>query len=407
MGIGEDIMQNGRPPANEDVVYRLCQYLGDKFWYDNFLMRIMTTWLSDKPEPVTDDVIFKLTVFMQSKLAMPKMSKDKVRGGLEAYCVDHRRNMAQEWLHSLSWDGTPRLNVMLPIAFGTEDDDYHAAVGRCFMVGMCSRILNPGCQMDNMLVLEGPESTFKSTALKILGGDWFAEAHYPVTHTDFYQCLQGKMLVELSEMASLERTSVEKIKACISRRTDNYRRSYGMLAGDYPRQCVFTASTNRDDWNHSDTGARRFWRVKVGQINTQWLIDYREQLFAEAAHRAKMGECYWDVPLDKQKALMADAREYDTWEPRVLAYIGARDWSTIDSILENALNTPVELQTKENIARVRRILKTNNYFAKSTRTTNGIIRAWHKSRLLKGPEPISRADEGTLQETGPAFINED
>ena len=55
-----------------------------------------------------------------------------------------------------------------------------------------------------MVVLEGSQGTFKSSSLKIIGGDLFTEAHESVTSKDFFQILEGKLIVEIAELAAKE-----------------------------------------------------------------------------------------------------------------------------------------------------------------------------------------------------------
>jgi predicted permease len=99
-------------------------------------------------------------------------------------------------------------------------------------------------------------------SLRAIGGPWFAEQHETVTNAKaFAENLQGKLLVEISEMDAFSRAEVTKVKQVITSPSDRFREPYGRHSKDHPRQCIFAGSTNKDDWNRDETGARRFWPV--------------------------------------------------------------------------------------------------------------------------------------------------
>jgi putative DNA primase/helicase len=222
---------------------------------------------------------------------------------------------------TLEWDKTPRLNSLMPLGFGAERNNYTEAVGRCFVMGMAARVLNPGCKVDNMPVLEGPQGGFKSSALEALGGAWFSECHEPVTSKDFFQIMQGRMLIEISELHAFRRSEVERIKGIISCRIDRYRKSYGRRAEDHPRTSVFAGTTNVDDWNADETGARRFWPIRCGVIEPGWIKDNRAQLFAEAVELVTEENPHWDVPEGLAKIEQHARRKYDEWEAVLRRFI--------------------------------------------------------------------------------------
>jgi putative DNA primase/helicase len=215
---------------------------------------------------------------------------------VQHYAFHRQRNPPKEWLESLEWDREERLWCLLSKGLGATHDDYSAAVGRCFMVGMVARVMNPGCKVDCMPIFEGSQGLGKSTALKIIGGPYFAEIHESITSKDFYLAIAGKMLCEISELHAFRRAEIERIKGIITTATDRFRVPFGTFAADHPRSCVFAGTTNLDDWNTDETGARRFWPVRCFDIDRDWLSEHRHQIFAEAVHRYVAGESWWDVP---------------------------------------------------------------------------------------------------------------
>lgn len=68
-----------------------------------------------------------------------------------------------EYLESLKWDGTPRIQHMLTHFFGAEDIGYTGEVMKMHMMGAIRRLYEPGAKYDIMLCLVGGQGTGKST----------------------------------------------------------------------------------------------------------------------------------------------------------------------------------------------------------------------------------------------------
>lgn len=161
----------------------------------------------------------------------------------------HRREFCpiQRRLAGLRWDGIPRVEAWLHAYLGVPDTAYARKAGACWLVSAVARIFDPGCQVDYVLVLEGPQRTGKSTAIQELAMslDFYTDQIRDVGAAECEKLLEGKWIVELGELAATARTELEKIKAFITSRTSRYRPSYGRSVRDYPRRCIFIPTMKR------------------------------------------------------------------------------------------------------------------------------------------------------------------
>lgn len=315
---GLDRNAGGIPLTNLNNAVAVLEHdllLKGHVWFDEFLNRMLTLGVDGKPrewQAVDDD---NLALYMQRGIGLQKMSSDTVSRAVRVVAYRDVRNCARDWMSSLQWDDTGRIETFFIDVFGAADSDYTRAAGRNFWISLAARVMAPGCQVDNMVVLEGLQGKGKSSAAQIIGGEWYAAQHEsPTNSRAFAEILQGKILVEIEEMHAFSRAETEAVKKSVTVRSDRFRPSgaHG-YAKDHPRYCVFLGTTNRDDWNRDETGARRFWPIRCMRVDIQRLEREREQFFAEAVARYKAGESWWEMPEEETKAEQ-DARYHaDPW----------------------------------------------------------------------------------------------
>lgn len=314
---------NGAPYASVDNALRILTNTipPDALHYDPFLnsIRYRPPGAGDF-EKLRDDHILRMQLNAQRIVGIQDMSKGVMADALALLARQRQRNSLQEWLKGLEWDGKERLGSLFVRGFGSADTRYHRDVGRCFLLGMVARAMRPGCQVDTMPILEGSQGIGKSRGLAALAGDYYADIDAPIGSKEFCEQIQGSWLVELSELSAMRPSEVERVKSGISRVVDKYREPFAILSSDHPRQCVFAGSTNAGQYLQDDTGNRRFWPVKCGQIDREWIADTRLQLFAEALHAVNHGACWWDVSADEAQAEAAARVITDTLHESVASY---------------------------------------------------------------------------------------
>lgn len=272
---------------------------------------------------------------------LPSVPRGTLEESIRIVADRHRFHPVRSWLVGLRWDGTERLSTWLRRACLEEDewDDtdplqrYLARVGTWFLQAMCARVLDeqrehgqvvcgPGTKFDYMLILEGMQGLRKSTLLRTLAGEWFADTGLVLGDKDSYQQLQGVWLYEIPELDAFSKADVMKIKAYIASQEDYFRASFDRRARKYPRQLVFGGTTNEDHYLTDPTGNRRFWPVKVTrQVDIDFVAEYREQLFAEAMQRIADRRRMYPTPAE-ERALFAPQQQARAVENAIESAIG-------------------------------------------------------------------------------------
>lgn len=249
-------------------------------------------------------------------LRMIVKSTDTISQAVNFVASKNRFNPVRDYMDDLEWDGVDRLPTWLADCLGVQENEYSGLVGTYFLLGMVARVYEPGCQMRLVLVLEGEQWKGKSTALRTLGGEWFADTKLDLNNKDAYQSIQGVLLYEIPEFDSFNRAEFNTVKAFISSVSDHYRPPYERRARDWPRQGVFACTVNQDEYFKDPTGNTRFAPVRTTDINIPLLAENRDQLLAEAVFKYKRGDRQYPTrdELERLFKIEQDEREIsDPW----------------------------------------------------------------------------------------------
>ena len=196
------------------------------------------------------------------------------KGFMNDYITEHakRVNPVKDYLSSLKWDEIPRIDTLLHDVFKANQDKYTSAAMWLFLLGIISRVYNPGMKFDYMLVLQGRQGIGKSTFLKKLAinPEWYGTigaAHMQDTKL-LGEDAAGKIILEYEELDGIRKTTAEKLKATISRDKDQYRKAYSVLSEDNPRKYVLSGTTNKGQYLSDETGNRRYLPIIAEQAGS-------------------------------------------------------------------------------------------------------------------------------------------
>lgn len=362
-----DLTKDGRCKSNAkniSVIIENDPSLRGHFWLDEFSHRFSVfgrlPWdakdrLSNRWSN-SDDA--HLRIFFETRYGIT--GKEKIKDGRTAAFNRHGIHPIREYIQSLEWDGTERLERLIIDYVGAEDTDLTRMMTRKHFVAAVARVMEPGCKYDYCLILTGEEGIGKSTLFNVMGGDWFSDSMITMEGKTGMELASSAWIIELAELGSLKRAEVDQVKAFISKRVDSFRPAYGEMVEDFPRQCVFCGTTNEALFLKGDDGNRRFWVIKVegekkkyGDSLEQLKRD-RDQIWAEAYHYYKKGESLF-LPYDMEMKARKRQKEFndnvdDPVRDMLVQFLDMKlpaDWNTYDlQRRRNYINNPDPLDAE-------------------------------------------------------------
>lgn len=326
--------------------------------------------------------------------------KDRIFDAVNVVAQEGSFHPVREYLDSCAWDGVPRVETLLIDYLGAEDSPYTRAVTRKALVAAVARIYRPGCKFDYMLTLRGRQGLGKSALIARLGGKWFSDTFTTMQGKDAYEQVMGVWIMEVGELAGMRKAEAETIKLYISKQVDRFRPAYGRRLQEFPRQCIFVATTNETQFLRDATGNRRFWVVDTPGTPTHSIWDELtpetvRQIWGEAVELYKAGEELF-LPRELEEAAREIQDLYEEENPRaglVADYLDRllpEDWDAMDLYARRAwLETGGEGTVKRRIVCIMEIWaealggnpdRYDRYAGKEIRDIMAGLKDWRRSK---------------------------
>jgi hypothetical protein len=292
---------------------------------------------------INDREIEMMRFFFADKFGGVDFSTQNLWKAVDIVSAGSRHHPVREHVESLKWDGVSRVDSWLIDYCGVPDIPLYRVMGRKVLVAMITRLYEPGCKWDFVLVLEGRQGIGKSTICRLLGGQWYGDAPLDAKDKDSVPYIHSHWVIELSEMITARKSESDRMKNFISRTEDDVRLPYARCRTKYPRQCVFIGTINPDETGYlSDTtGNRRYWPVLCDKIDYFGFDKIRDRLIAEALVCYQAGETLYLPPdLAKQAEEQAGLRlANDPWFGPISDYsIGKeRECLTVQDVYTDVL----------------------------------------------------------------------
>lgn len=253
---------------------------------------------------------------------------ERITNALSIVAAQNKFNDVADYLNRIRWDGVKRLDTCLVDYLGAANTEYNRTVIRKMLLAACARAVHGTIKFDNMLILAGPQGTFKSSFLRILGGAWFSDSLCTFEGKEAAELIQGVWIIEIPELQAFGRSETNLIKQFLSKVDDDYRPAYGRMKVRHPRRCVFFGTTNDTGFLRDQTGNRRFWPVDVRtQQPTKNVFEDLpgevDQIWAEAYTYYRLGEPLILSEEMEKEAMKAqeEHRDVSDWESMIEAFL--------------------------------------------------------------------------------------
>jgi len=362
--LGYDVTQAAVKPQKYESGELLAHYrvhLGDRLRFNIYRQTVEID-----AKPVTDLEHYYLQLAQHNI----KVSKELAADGLVFVAKENQFDPVREYLDRVADEVPPAPIDHLATAYLRPEDapgSLYDAMLRCTLIAAVRRVYEPGSKHDSACVLMGPQGCGKSTFWRNLGGAFFSDALRDIGSKDDLMVLHSSWVMEWAELDHITgRRHAGQVKAFLSQQTDKFRVPYGKAAEDFPRRCIIVGSTNRDSgFLVDDTGNRRFWVIPVTvapHISVDGLLLERDAIWSAAVAAYRNGEPN-HLPREFESQVEVENESYlvsSPWQSAIETYlINRRSVSplTSEEILTNAIEKPLERQTRGDQMQVASILK--------------------------------------------------
>jgi len=382
---------------NLTTIFMYDRRWNKRLWMDTFRNAIK---IDDKDFSDTDATRIKRWMY---KHYSAHFSTDCIVESVGFVAEENGKNPLTDWLKDLVWDGTPRLDEWLIRAVGAEDTKLNREMGRRWLIQCIARAYKPGVKADCVLILVGPQGARKSTTFRLLASDeYFCDTPMDIGSSNAYMQISKAWLYEVAELDSIRRAHNSSTKAFLSAQEDTFRLPYARMTITLKRHTVFCGTTNKAAFITDMTGSRRYWPIQIGKIDTDWTINNRSQLWAEAVVAFNNGE-KWYLENEAEQQLeeqSSDFRQYDPWHEVIEQWLNISMGSLSTSeIMTKALGLEKYQMTRSNEMRVGDIMRQLGYDRQRRRLLNKRVYVWVKNKEdnvlpMSKPELVETVEGG-------------
>ena len=292
-------------------------------------------------ETATPDLTeMSIANYFQHNLGFDKVNHRIVYSCIQALSKRNARSPMLEWIQGLRWDGVPRLDTWLSRLWGCDEGAYTAEVGSKWLIAACARMAEPGCKIDWMMIVIGPQSTGKTSMPAIVFNGNSLTLYGEQNHKDLHMLMHSALVVGFDELDSFGKRESSNLKAMITSKEDAFRPPYAASVELFPRRFTLYGCGNRHEFiQHDPSGYRRYAVVEINKLlDFRGLEAERTQLWAEAWRRySSGGEQWWEV-----KGASAEAEKYvvpNLLEEQIVNWVAAQTKAKHADVVKDGIMT--------------------------------------------------------------------
>jgi predicted P-loop ATPase len=232
-------------------------------------------------------------------------------------------NPIKDYFNNLpDWDGqTDYIKMLTNTIKTTSQDDFEWAFKK-WIVAMVACGINDEITNQTVLILTGGQGLGKTTWLKNLMPeelkDYYFSGNINPNNKDTTLLMSDKLMINLDELASLNKKQIEAFKEMITKTTITERRAYSHYAEDYIRRASFVGSSNHNEILMDVTGNRRFLCFETTEIQYQHNVDM-DKVYSQVVSLIKEGvfKFYFEkediLRLEENNKMFLQSSEEEDW----------------------------------------------------------------------------------------------
>lgn len=338
------------------AAYLFCKRYGVIIRRDTFLDRveIQAPCLGDGPTPISDKVVGQLRHWMAE--AEADVGRENVLQAVLQIASENEFDGMRNYFDSLVHDGEKRTGLWLLNKLGAPNSDLNRRNLKRLLVACVARVYKPGCWVNFMPILVGPQRVGKTTFLRMLArkDEYFTDAPVlKLNHQQRQEALRGRFINEVAELCGWRNTTIEALKAFVSMTHDSCRRPFDRVVTDQPRRCMLVGTSNEERPLRDPTGNHRFPILPVGTkgpVELGIIESSIDQIWAESKELYLNGFSL-DLPKklwDESEAALQERMEDDPWRDALASLkgeqVGEEERVCYEQIFAH-LGIPIERQT--------------------------------------------------------------